>query len=188
MRRSIDLESSIFRPHVHDFHHHHAGSWVLRRVSLFLFPFSSPSVERERDRLDALFILISSEQGEFFNVLFGFSVFLSFLSLPSSRFLPLFFSLFPPPLRGALATSMRLIRSIGARSAAQNRSFFPFLPLSMNMLAVRNGACPEAPVASLHLSRNWRWWAFAPFPATAMRAGQEPTDRCRSGKSDHSLG
>lgn len=141
----------------------------------------------ERERLVVVFILVSLSRG-FFNALFVFSFpFLSFCYPPRKSCV----LSSPPPPRDALATPMRLIRSIGPAS------LFKIYLLFLNSFPLHGHAGSShyrirsdlgAPVALSRLSRNWRWWALVPFAAAAVRAGQEPTDGCRSGKSDHRLG
>lgn len=140
-----------------------------------------------RERLVVLFTLSSLD---FSRRVSCFSLAFLFLFLPSSK------------TRVSSSPSTPSARCVGNAHALdpvnwgpaplfKNLPSFSSLPLShvsVDMLEARIMSDLEAPVASSHLSRNWRWWAFAPFAAAAMRAGQEPTERCRSGKSVRSLG
>lgn len=106
--------------------------------------------------------------------------FLSFF-LPSSQILPFHF---PPPPSARCVGNAHALDSVNWGPAPLLKIYRLFSSLSlsnvsMDMLAAGIMSDFEAPVASSHLSRNWRWWAFAPFAAAAMRAGQEPTYGCR---------
>jgi hypothetical protein len=107
---------------------------------------------------------------------------LLFLFLPSSK--TRVSSSPPPPLRDALATLMRLIRSIRVRSALQKSTFFfisPPLHGHAGSSHYRIGSDLEAPAASSRLPRNWRWWAFAPFAALWQPCGLARNQRKDAG-------
>ena len=114
---------------------------------------------------------------EIFYLLFSFS-----FSLSYPRRVCCFSFLFFSPLRDALATPPRLIRVMGFARLLRDHpiSFLFHSPWTCRQFASRLASRHRCSVTFLELERCS---VFAPFPAAAMRPGQEPTDLCRNGNA-----